>query len=534
MNKTIIININGIVFHIEEDAYEVLINYMNEVKKHFGYSTDSYEIVNDIEGRLAEMFSEKLAKNTKQVLVIADVEAVTQQMGKPTDFDLPDEETVFTQEPVRTDKKLFRDIDDRIIGGVCAGIGHYFSIEARWLRIAFVLAFVFFGTGLFAYLLLWLVMPKANTRAEKLAMKGEAPNLQNFKKNFDEEMASVKEQFNKAQTEVQPFFQRLGRFIEQLFVHLGAFLRGSGKIIIKVIGAFIIGIGLCILFALLVGLMAVLGVWNSSDLPVFPFNVVNPDDQAVLYICAFLVVIIPLVSLILFAIRVLFNRASLNRNSSFALLMLWIVALSTGLYYGFKTAGEFKEEAKVSQTQELKPYTTYYLKLNDLKFLTKEDSVQLQVDKNFFNGTVRIDNSRNEQPENVRLYIESTEEKNPSATIQYIAHGKNFETALSAVKRIRYRFSQQDSVVRFDEAVHIPQQELWRNQRVRITLRIPNGTRLVIDPSVNEYLDYYNLYDCIPENARSYQADGKGDPSKWIMSKDVLTCDTLQLPVTKK
>ncbi|MEY5068896.1 MAG: hypothetical protein RLZ47_758, partial [Bacteroidota bacterium] len=95
MNKTIIININGIVFHIEEDAYEVLIQYMNEIKQHFGFSADSYEIVNDIENRLAEMFAERLATSGKEVIVLAEVQEVIAQMGKPSDFDLADE----TEEP---------------------------------------------------------------------------------------------------------------------------------------------------------------------------------------------------------------------------------------------------------------------------------------------------------------------------------------------------------------------------------------------------------------------------------------------------
>ena len=236
MNKTIIININGIVFHIEEDAYEVLIKYMNEVKKHFGFSADSYEIVRDIENRLAEMFNEKLAESGKEVIVLTDVQAVTAQMGKPADFDWETEEPSPVNTEGRSERKLYRDMDDRIIGGVCAGIGHYFDVEPRWIRITLLLFFLFAGTGLFIYLLLWAVMPKAVTRADKMAMKGEAPNLQNFKKNFEEEMQSVKENIGKAQQEVQPFFNRLGGFVEQLFSHLGQFLGGTGKVVLKIIG----------------------------------------------------------------------------------------------------------------------------------------------------------------------------------------------------------------------------------------------------------------------------------------------------------
>ena len=331
MNKTIIININGIVFHIEEDAYDVLITYMNEVKQHFGNSADSYEIVNDIENRLAEMFSEKLSASGKEVIVLAEVEEVTAQMGKPSDFDLADETAFESASGGRTERKLFRDTDDRIIGGVCAGIGHYFDLEPRWIRVLFLVSFLVFGSGLFLYLLLWIVMPKATTRADKMAMKGEKPNLQNFKKSFDEEMQAVKDNFGKAQQEVQPFLQRLGRFIEQLFSHLGKFLQGTGKILLKLAGIFIIGIGIIVLFALFVALLAVLGIWTGEGFEVFPFTIVNPEYQVILYTSAFIVVLIPLVSLILLAIRVLFNRPGLNRNISFGLLITWLVALSTGL-----------------------------------------------------------------------------------------------------------------------------------------------------------------------------------------------------------
>lgn len=523
MNKTIIININGIVFHIEEDAYDVLIKYMNEVKKHFGDSADSYEIVNDIENRLAEMFTEKLAEAGKEVIVLADVDAVIAQMGKPSDFDLNEEETYeeASSYSTRTERKLFRDTDDRIVGGVCAGIGHYFGVEPRWIRVITLLAIVFGGTGLFLYLILWIVMPKATTRADKMAMKGEAPNLQNFKKNFDEEMQSVKENLGKAGQEVQPFFQRLGRFIEQLFSHLGKFLGSTGKVVLKIIGAFIVLMGIIILFSLFVGLLAVLGIWSGADLPIFPFNVVNPEYQYALYISAFIVVFIPLIWLILFALRVLFNHSTLNRNISFGLLIVWLLALSTGLYYGFKTGGEFKEEAIYSETQALKTYPVYYLELNEEKYLTKEDSLNYRIGSS--NNQVTIRGNRNDMPDSFELSIETGESDQPVLITEYKAEGKNFQNALESTKRIQYRFIQQDSSLKFDEAIHISPKELWRNQRVKLILKVPKNTRLMINSNLNRFLNNRNLYDCLPEAAND---DSK---SEWIMTADGLSCknDTL-------
>lgn len=126
MNKTIIININGIVFHIEEDAYEVLRSYMSEVKRHFSYSPDSEEIVTDIENRLAEMFNESLAVDQKQVIVLADVQFVTGTMGNVNEFDIDDEDED-EDRMSRSGRKLFRDADENILGGVCAGMGTVMS-----------------------------------------------------------------------------------------------------------------------------------------------------------------------------------------------------------------------------------------------------------------------------------------------------------------------------------------------------------------------------------------------------------------------
>ena len=180
MNKTVIININGIVFHIEENAYDILRQYMTDVKRHFAYTSDSEEIVSDIENRIAEMFLERLEQEKKQVVVLADVEQIIAQMGSVNDFKENTEDSDTQLPSARTDKKLFRDMDDQIIGGVCAGIGHYFNTEPRWIRAIAILIVFFGGSGLLIYAILWIVIPKAETRADKMAMKGELPNIQNF------------------------------------------------------------------------------------------------------------------------------------------------------------------------------------------------------------------------------------------------------------------------------------------------------------------------------------------------------------------
>src|ERR1019366_6499020 len=142
MNKTIIININGIVFHIEEDAYEILKNYMTDVKRHFSNSADSLEITTDIENRIAEMFSEILEKENKQVIVEQDVKLVIEQMGTVADFENAEHEdktnaNSYTYNRNTEGRRLFRDPDDHLIAGVCAGIANYFDMDPVWIRLIF-------------------------------------------------------------------------------------------------------------------------------------------------------------------------------------------------------------------------------------------------------------------------------------------------------------------------------------------------------------------------------------------------------------
>lgn len=151
MNKTIIININSIVFHIEEDAYETLRNYMIDIKRHFSQSEDSGEILQDIENRIAEMFNERIQQGKKEVISIQDVNEVITQMGRVSDFEEADEfaeipsQEYKNEEPKKTtftERRLMRDPDDTVLGGVCSGLGHYFGLQPKWMRILFVLFFL--------------------------------------------------------------------------------------------------------------------------------------------------------------------------------------------------------------------------------------------------------------------------------------------------------------------------------------------------------------------------------------------------------
>ena len=195
MKKTVNINVGGYPFIINDDAYELLNRYLNSVHQHFRNSGSYEEITGDIEGRLAEIFLEKLG--SRQILETSDVLTAIEMMGKPEDFGAAGSgESTATQGPestnYKTGKRLFRDPEDQLLGGVCSGIAAYFGIsDPLWVRLLFILLVFVFGLSAAFYFVLWIAMPKATSSSDRLAMRGEPVNVTNIAKVVEEEISKI-------------------------------------------------------------------------------------------------------------------------------------------------------------------------------------------------------------------------------------------------------------------------------------------------------------------------------------------------------
>ncbi|NOY50960.1 MAG: PspC domain-containing protein [Chlorobi bacterium] len=207
MKKTINININGISFILDEDAYKLLNDYLRSIKGHFKNRSGSDEIISDIEARIAELFQQMLSE-TKQVLNIEDIRKVQDRLGQTSDFDSEsEEETVYEARPPGSRKRLFRDINDRMIGGVCSGLGAYLNIDTSWVRLAFVIALIS-GVSPLAYIILWIVMPVALTEAERREMHGGAVNISNIEKTIREELNEIRNKVDDLAGQARDKFKR--------------------------------------------------------------------------------------------------------------------------------------------------------------------------------------------------------------------------------------------------------------------------------------------------------------------------------------
>ncbi len=191
MKITVSINLGGHSFNIDEDAYDELKRYLKNLEMNFAGEESSAEILADIETRMAELFRVKL--NTyKQVINISDVLDVISIMGNPED--ISDNEGPSAREKFASPggHRMYRDPDNRIIGGICSGMGAYWRIDPWIIRIIFIAITMAGGLGILVYLILYIVLPEARTTAQKIEMKGDPVNIHNIKEAVKREFDAVR------------------------------------------------------------------------------------------------------------------------------------------------------------------------------------------------------------------------------------------------------------------------------------------------------------------------------------------------------
>ncbi|WEK19760.1 MAG: PspC domain-containing protein [Candidatus Pedobacter colombiensis] len=504
MKKTHNINIGNSIIHIEEDAYEMLTVYLNEVKQHFSKNADDFEIVTDIENRIAEMFAEKLSAQQKQVINMEDVQSVMQQMGSVRDFETLEgsgEENISVPEydPI---KKLYRDTDQAMVAGVCAGLGHYLDIDAKWVRLFTLLTIFLFGSGVLIYIIFWIMVPKAKTRFEKMAMYGEEPTLRGF-----------------ANSHFHPLVKHSRGFLAEFFEVIGNFLQGAGKIILKTIAGGIALFGSLLLLAFIVAIAALFGFWDGNIFTYFPLSMVDRGSIPAIVIAFFVVFGIPVFALVLFSVRVAFNGKAISKAFSFGMLIVWLVGVFFSIFYIAKISSEFKETAEFTQVSNFKAYPAYTLEINRSRFFTKEDSLNFQIDPKNYRGKKILNKTRGafDMPANIRLRIEKSDNKTVSLSQNYRSDGKTFEIALKNAQNIHYDFLQQDSLLTFSPRLQFLQNANWRNQRVELVLKVPVGTQLKIQREFEWSIASHNYWRC--------DEKASGDKmTKWIMTEDGLEC----------
>ncbi|NDV47706.1 PspC domain-containing protein [Paludibacter sp. 221] len=337
MKKTLTVNLNGIVFNIDDDAYDVLNKYLADIASHFSLDEEKDEIIADIEARIAELFGEKLQRN-KEVITLADVQDIISVMGNPSQFADSDEEQAQSSNTERKKKKprrFYRDPSNAILGGVFGGIAAQFNWDVTIVRVVAVILFFILslvGGGWFIivfYILAWIIAPNAVTPSQRLEMQGEEVTVENIKAEFDNVKNYVESEKFKESTRSVGY--RLGEIFKWILKILGGIIAG-----VLAFGGFILVI---VLFALLVSAIFA-PAFFFDFIPEWGFLV--PENSVLLIISLLLVVGCPIFLFIYGIVRLASGHRSKSRTAFWVALVLWLAGIFMLIGVGTKSAVSWK------------------------------------------------------------------------------------------------------------------------------------------------------------------------------------------------
>ncbi|QHT66085.1 PspC domain-containing protein [Rhodocytophaga rosea] len=564
MKKTISINISGIIFHIEEDGYEKLRNYLSSIQKYFASYADNKEIIADIESRIAEIFLGKLNPG-KQVIAGEDVDKLIVTMGNISDFEAIEEveekyarqtaggntayateagtatATAATDATTGLPKKLYRDINRKLLGGVASGIAHYFTIDPLWVRLMFcaaffdmfflpgsfssisfisyvilwmvvpgtttlqedktikkfyrnpdqktiggvasgiaayfgvdvtivrlifVLGFIFFGTGLLLYLILWAITPVAKTITEKMQMQGEPVTLSNIEQNIKKNFAPDEngEESNLIKILLFPF-----RLIATI---VGGISKALGPIALFGLDMIRVGAGLLLVIftvSLVVGMFIAMGiaiglipVYNFIDTGDFPVGLLQNSFPAVGFISLFFVLFIPTIFIGHMGTSLIAKRSTMKAPVGWTLFSIWIISLIATSVTVPAYAGQFRTKGYFETTRT---------------FTTGKKIVYLNVRE-----------AGNDTFDEVRLSLEPYEGTEPKLVQRFEARGKNRQDAIVNAQGIEYTVSHADSVITFDSNYDFKDEAKFRAQELSMTLYMPFEQLFMFDESLTHLM----------------------------------------------
>ncbi|MFT4791573.1 MAG: phage shock protein PspC (stress-responsive transcriptional regulator) [Arcticibacterium sp.] len=503
MNKTLTINLANSIFNIDENAYNALQRYLEAVKKYLTGTKGNEEILADVEARIAELFTEKMTTD-KQVIILSDVEAIIQVMGQPEDYSIDEDifDEHYKQPKTKTQvKKLYRDPESKLLGGVCSGIGHYLSIDPIWVRLLFIIFLFGGGFSVITYIILWIIVPEANTTAQKLDMQGEAANLSNIEKKIKEGFENVTEKVKNADYDgfkndvnksSNSVIKGIGDFISLIFSTVGKIISTLFNVLGKFMGVLFILVGSLTLLGLFFGLFTV-GILDISMLPgVQFFPLINASELPiwVLSLLVFFAIGIPFYSLLYVGLTVITtNLKKMGNISKISLLGIWLLSLGTLIFFGIKQANSYSirgnQMEKIILIQN-KTIDTLYLKANE--------SEHFEYSKNdYFDGiSISYDTNGKEvlYSKQVSLNIKNAYEEVISLKKYKSANGYSYIEAKERANAIEYRFDYSGNHLEFNNYFISATNHKIRDQKIDMTLLVPTGTIIVLDPSMRELLGW--------------------------------------------
>jgi len=503
MNKTVNINLAGVFFHIDEDAFTKLHNYLAAVRKSISDPHGRDEIIRDIEARIAELFREKMHAG-QEVVSMKEVEEVIQIMGQPEDYKTDDE--IFEDEPAFHDnrksgrpKKLFRDPDDCYLGGVSSGLAHYFGVDPIWIRLLWIFLMIVSVTSIIlAYIAFWIFVPWAKTTAEKLQMHGEPVNIGNIEKKVKEGFDTVADKVKN--TDYAKYGQQAKNGAQSFFEGLGNVIMFCLKVIGKLIGILLILIAGSTLVSLIFGLFSV-GVFGVTEAYWIEYvEMANLGAPLwLLSVFAFFFIGLHFVFLFILGLKILVpNLKSIGTTAKLVLLGLWLISLFALGFFGIRQATQYAFYGEVYENQDIPiaANDTLFLNMQGNKIygesLRRTAGMKIKYDEN----GEKILYSRD-----IRIYVRNTSDSLAYLQITKSAQGPGDGESRNAAKNIVYKYDFQGNQLTLDGYFTTSTENGFREQDVEVELFMPEGS--VLFPA-SETHRFHGFNDILYNNKEAY------------------------------
>ncbi|MBP2833415.1 PspC domain-containing protein [Aquimarina sp. U1-2] len=501
MNKTVNINLAGVFFHIDEDAFLKMQRYLDAIKRSFTDSQGRDEIIADIEARIAELFSEKI-KDERQVIGIKEVEEIIAIMGQPEDYRLDEE--IFEDEPetshqkAKSTRQLFRDTTNSYVGGVSSGLGHNMGVDPVWIRLAWILLTIF-SSGAFAliYIAFWIFVPEAKSTADFLAMKGEAVNISTIEKKIKEGLDGVADTVKNV--DYQKYSDKVKSSSTTFFEALGDVLLFLLKIFVKFIGVILIIIAGVTLISLFIGLFTV-GTFGFLDMPWVEYFEVGSHPEVPLWLLtllSFLASGIPFFFLFILGLKILIsNLKSIGTPAKLGLLAVWIFAIIGLMIIGVRQATLEAFDAEVISENKVLPFyskDTIRIEMQGntrfAKYLRHRDDYKIKRDEQGNKVIVVRD---------IQLYLKTSKRDSvASMIIEKKAEGKSYDEASDRAEKLKYGYEIDGKTLRLDGHAVTDYANKYRDQEISVILTLPEGITILADENTRSFNNSWKYDDYV-------------------------------------
>lgn len=519
MKKTIKINISGIIFHVDEDAFVILDAYLNKLKKHFTNKTEGDEIITDIEYRIAELMQLKINEQ-KQVITIDDINEIISIMGKPEDLFEADEEmndNSSNESHGFQSKKFYRDIDNNVAGGICSGLSQHFNIDPIILRILFiVLAIPLAGFPVLLYFILWIVIPAAVTTQQKMDMKGGNYTVSDIEQSVKNEYEKVKDNFKNFKDSDR--YQNTRENINQAGNGFVEILNFFGKLILTIIGITMIFAGISLIASMFGAFVFSDSVmfWTYTDqhhflIPDFLFSIVNPKSVVLVAVCIVILIAAPIIAIIYWGLKLTIRFKANDKIISIVASVAWILSAIILLGIGLFEVKEYAFSTSIDDSIEME------LPENTILYINSSTNIDDFSEIYFFEEGMDV-YSHEEYPDRIylepELSIKYTSEDRISIKLEKEARGATNGKARKNAVNIEYNWHLKDSVLTIDPLFYHENKDKWAFPELDIVLYLPRGQKICVDKDLECTFDYAERADNI------WNSNIPGNC--WVMTRDGL------------